>query len=49
MSSAGQGDDVNTGLSTRGGEEGNTVDMSSSRRERRMDDVSLLSLLGICI
>lgn len=49
MSSARQGDDINTGLSTRGGEEGNIVDISSSRRERRIDDASLLSLLGICI
>lgn len=50
ISGAGYGDKVNIGLSLRGrGEDGNTVDISSGRRERRMDNASLLSLLGICV
>lgn len=43
MSSTGQGDDV----SVSGGEEGNTVDISSGRSKRGID--SAASLSGICI
>lgn len=49
MSSARQRDEVSVGPSIGGGDEGNTVEISSGRRERRIDNTSLLSLLGTCV